>query len=62
MGVTKMAATLQDILGMLARDQERRKPKPSRPTKAGTKIAMDILHHYKFPGDDDPKPEEEKGK
>ena len=51
----KMAATLKDILGMIARDQERQKEKPKRHTKVGTKIAMDILHHYKFPDDNEPK-------
>ncbi len=57
-----MAATLRDILGMIARDQEIKREKPRRHTKAGSKIAMDILHHYKFPDDDDPKPDEEKSK
>ena len=54
-----MAATLKDILGMIARDQKLKRLKPSRHTKAGIKIAMDILHHYKFSGDNEIKPEKQ---
>ena len=46
-----MAATERDIREMLARDRERQKPKPERHTEAGRKMALDILHHFKFPGD-----------
>jgi hypothetical protein len=30
----------------------------SKPTEVGTKIALDIQRDFKFPGDDDTKPEE----
>ncbi|MES2749578.1 MAG: hypothetical protein V4606_04270 [Patescibacteria group bacterium] len=55
-----MAATEREIREMLARDQEARREKPERRNKAGTKMAMDILNHFKFPGDEDPKPEDVK--
>jgi uncharacterized protein (DUF4415 family) len=47
-----MAATESDIRLMLARRREEEKPKPEKPrSKAGTKMALDILNHFKFPGD-----------
>ena len=49
-----MAGTERDIREMLARDQERRKSKPTRHTAAGTKIALDIQRDFKFPGDPSP--------
>ncbi len=53
-----MAATERDIREMLNRDRELRTEKPERHSKAGTKMAMDILNHFKFPGDKDTKPED----
>lgn len=54
-----MAATERDIRAILARDQEARREKPRRHTEAGTEMALDILNDFKFPGDDETKPDKE---
>ncbi len=48
-----MAATLKDILYAFRGKKwlENAKNRPRKPNPEGTKIALDILHHFKFPGD-----------
>lgn len=48
-----MAATLREIL-LVAQAKQQRELEANRkkkPTAAGIQIALDILHHGKFPGD-----------
>lgn len=45
-----MAATLRDLQAIIAAKEEERK-RPKKPVRKNTKLAFDILHHYKFPGD-----------
>ncbi|MES2966799.1 MAG: hypothetical protein V4668_03355 [Patescibacteria group bacterium] len=56
-----MAATLKEILLMEHAKAQRRVGHHKKLTSEGTKIALNISHHYKFPDDDD-KDQEEKTK